>query len=591
MDNEVIEADVLIVGAGGAGLRAAISAREKGARVILANKGFLGKSGATRMAGADFTADGKSIRSLGFDGDPRDSKEKFHSDILFQGFLLNNQEHLEIYVRDAPRRLKEMLSWGMTVRSSEERAVNTTGVSITNALLRRVRETGARLIDNMMSIDLLVKDGKVVGVLGLDVNKGIFVTIMSKATILATGGWHQAYWPNAGSRDLSGDGIAMAYRAGAKLANMEFVTFVCNTLLWPPIWCGSNFGYVLHLVAGGRLTNCKGEAFLAKYDPYVVKIGTSTEWDKCFLSFASTKEVQEGMGSPHDGVYFDIGETPWKEFDRRVTKSYPKWKFRARDFSQLRYKLSKGEPVEVGPTAEYFLGGIVVDPQGKASVEGLYAAGECASSPFGSNRIAAATTEMLVTGAIAGTSAAEYALNTKSSDIPKDYVNFLQEKSIKPLKRGQDARPVELKQRIQKLAHEKMGPIRNRRDIEELLTHIGKVKENSLPALSTYSKTNRYNKEWIDALELENIVQVLELSARSALERTESRGVHNRSDFPDTDNNNWLREIQVSMDGDNICLTKAQLSTKFLKPPKGIVPYLEMMKKMMEAHSEVGGHH
>jgi len=591
MDERAIETDVLVVGGGGAGLRAAIGAAEKGVGVLLISKGSAARSGASLLAGADLTLDGKSLHELGFPGDPRDSKQKFFNDIITQGFYLNDQRLVEVYVEEAPKRVKELLDWGVKVNFSEERAIFTSGSSILSALLRRSKEVGVDIMDDVMLLDLFVCKGKISGVLGLNIKTGDLITFRSKAVVLATGGWHKAYFPNAGSRELSGDGVAAAYRAGAELGNMEFVTFCCNVLLWPPKWCGIIFPYLLHLLVGGKLINSKGEDFLSKYDPTIVKFGTSTEWNKSFVSIATALEVLEGRGSPHGGIYYEIGDVSWEEFESCVTKYYPKWKYKGIDFSELGKMLKEKKPVEVGPAAEYFEGGIVVNEKFETSVSGLFAAGECTASLFGANRVAAATTEMLVEGAIAGESAAEYAKKVDMPRIDKKNVVRLEKKVLTPLTREGGVKPAELKRKIQRMAHEKLGPVRNREGIEEFIQFIEIIKKEEIPKLYTTTKSRRYNREWIEALELENIVQVLEISAKSSLMRTESRGVHYRLDHPYTDNNNWLKEIIVKRVNDEIRVTTRPITITKTSPPSGVIPYMEMMKKMMEAHSEIGGHH
>lgn len=589
--DKVVDSDVLVVGGGGAGLRAAIGAGEKGVRTLLISKGSVARSGASLLAGADLTLDGKSLHELGFPGEPRDTKQKFFDDIVTQGFYLNNQRLVEIYVEDAPKRVKELLHWGIKVSFSEERAIFTSGLSILSALLRRAKEIGVESMDDVMLIDLLTKDGKASGALGFNLKTGDLITFRSKAVVLATGGWHKAYSPNAGSRELSGDGHVAAYRAGADLANMEFVTFCCNVLLWPPKWRGNIFTYILSLLVGGKLANSKGEDFLSKYDPTIVKVGTSTEWNKSFVSIATRLEVLEGRGSPRGGVYYEFGDTPWEEFENRVTGYYPNWKYKGIDFSELGKMLGERRPVEVGPAAEYFEGGIAVNENFETSILGLYATGECAASLFGANRVAAATTEMLVEGAIAGEAAAEYAKKVEIPEIDERQIERLKEKVLNPLKREGGVKPADLKNRIQRVAHAKLGPVRNREGIEEFIQFIETVKKDGLSRLYTSSKSRRYNKEWIEALELENIVQVLEISAQSALTRTESRGVHYRSDYPHTDDDNWLKKIIIKRVNDEIHATTRPINVAKLSPPKGVIPYMEMMKRMMEAHSEIGGHH
>lgn len=591
MDNKAIETDVLVVGGGGSGLRAAIGAGEKGVRPLLISKGPVARSGASLLAGADLTLDGKSLHELGFPGDPRDDKEKFFNDILTQGFYLNNQRLVEIYVEEAPKRVKELLEWGINVNFSEERAIFTSGSSILDALLRRAQEIDVGIMDDVMLVGLLTKDGKISGALGLSIQTGDLITFRSKAVVLATGGWHKAYSPNAGPWELSGDGVAAAYRAGAELANMEFVTFCCNVLLWPPKWSGIIFPYLLHLLVGGKLVNSRGEDFLIKYDPTLVKFGTSMEWNKSFVSILTTLEVLEGRGSPHGGVYYEIGDISSEEFESCVTKYYPNWKYKGIDFSELGKMLKAKKPVEVGSAAEYFEGGIVANEKFETNIPGLYAAGECSTSLFGANRVAAATTEMLVEGTIAGQSAAEHARKVEMPEIDEKQVERLKEKVFSPLKREEGIKPASLKQKIQRMAHETLGPIRNREGIEGFIQFIEMVKKKELPRLYTTSKSRRYNREWIEALELENIMQVLEISAKSSLMRTESRGVHYRLDHPYTDNNNWLKEIIVKRVGDEIRVTTRPVTITKISPPSGVIPYMEMMKKMMEAHSQIGGHH
>jgi succinate dehydrogenase/fumarate reductase flavoprotein subunit len=250
-----------------------------------------------------------------------------------------------------------------------------------------------------------------------------------------------------------------------------------------------------------------------------------------------------------------------------------------------------GEPVEVGPAVEYFEGGIGVTEQFETDVQGLYAAGECTAALFGANRVSAATSEMLVTGAVAGSAAGEYAKSASTPDIDDALVAEIVERAIQPLDREAGIRPPELRARIQEAAHEQLGPVKTEQEIRDFIALLERVKSAELPILYTSSKSRSYNKEWIEALELCNIVPVLEASARSSLARTESRGVHYRADFPDTDNDDWLKEVTVKQAGDELSVGTRPITVTTLTPPPGVIPYLEMMKRMMEAHSDVTGHH
>ncbi len=586
-----LETDVLVVGGGGAGFRAAIGAREKGARATLLSKGPLARCGASPMAGADYTLDGKSLSGLGQTGAPEDSKEKVFNDIVTQGFFLNNQSLVDQYIRRAPARLKEMLDWGLTIMLSDERAIFTSGLGLMDVLLKRAREVGVDLLEDVMLVDLVVQEGMVTGALVLDIRTGEFIHIAAKAVVMATGGWHKAFWPNTGMRDLSGEGMVIAHRAGADLGNMEFITYCCNVLLEPPMWQGSLATYIIGMLAGHMLTNGLGETFLDTYDPYTVSKGTSTEWNKSFVSYATSKEVREARGLPHGGVHFSRGDIPWENYELYCSVVFPNWKYKALDLTELGMKFKENEPIEVGPAVEYFDGGIVVDETFSSGVPGLFAAGECTLGLFGANRVFSAITEMLVHGADAGWNAAEYAHEAMVPAPDEKQLADKQHRAEQPLTRKGGLRPAPVRRRVQELAHKHLGPIRNGNELAAFLREIRRVKQEEVHLLETTTAGKAYNKEWIDALELENILELLEFAAESALLRTESRGVHFREDHPHTDNDNWLKESVVKRTDTGFEVSTRPVTTTSLTPPGGVTPYLDMIKRMMESHSEIGGHH
>jgi succinate dehydrogenase/fumarate reductase flavoprotein subunit len=592
MGERMLETDVLVVGGGGAGFRAAIGARESGAKALLLSKGPLARCGATPMAGADFTLDGRSLSRLGFPGAPGDTEEKFFNDIVTQGYYLNNQKLVEQYIRSAPARLKELLDWGLKVNFSEERAIFTSGIGLMDVLLNQARAAGVDMLEDTMLLDLLVEDGRIAGGLGLDVRTGDFLEIKAKAAVMATGGWHKAFWPNTGMRDLSGDGIAMAHRAGAELGNMEFITFCCNILLYPPVWRGSLATYILGLLSGGELTNTAGEAFLQKYDSYTVEKGTTMEWNKGFISFATSKEVREGKGSPNGGVYYGLGKVRWEDFENASAKTiFPNWKYKAMDLGELAKTLKSGGMVEVGPAVEYFDGGVVVNEKFETKVPGLYAAGECTLGPFGSNRVCSAITEMLVHGADAGKNAGGFGRAEKGPEVGPRSFRPLREKARMPLDRKDGLKPAQVRRLVQETAHKLLGPIRNGEELTRFLHFLDRTNREEVPRLATASKNPIYNKEWLDALELANLVHLLTCAAQSALFRTESRGVHYREEFPFSDNDNWMKESRVIREEDALRVSSRPVTVTTLTPPSGRIPFLDMMKKMMQSRSDIGGHH
>lgn len=592
MSAVMIDTDVLVVGGGGAGFRAAIGARQKGVRVTLLSKGPIARSGATPMAGADFTLPGASMALIdGLKGDPNDTPDKVFNDIVTQGWFLNNQKLVEQYIRVAPQCLRELIDWGIKIKISDERMIFTSGIGIMDSLLKKARSLGVDLMEDTTLLELCTEDGTVTGALGLDVRSGEFVRIHAKAVIIASGGWHKAFWPNTGMRDLSGDGTIIAHRAGADLGNMEFVTFCCNVFLEPPIWRGSIAPYILSLFVGGRLTNSDGEEFLNKYDPFVVQKGTFTEWNKSFISHATEQEVRAGKGLPNGGVHYTRGDVPWDKVEGIISLIFPDWKYKAIDLALWRKNLEENNPMEVGAAAEYFDGGIVVNDQFETTMQGLYAAGECTLGVFGANRVFSAITEMLVHGADAGANAGEYA---RTANVPKPDPNVfaaLEELAEAPLRTSEGLKPAQVRRRVQEAAHKHLGPIRTKGELEAFIQFLHSVGKEEIPNLTCASKSRKYNKEWLDVIETKNMVQLLDMAAQSAVAREESRGVHFREDYPNTDNDNWLQESIVKRTGDGFALSKRPVTVTSMSLPKGTPPYLEFMKKMMESHSDTLGKH
>jgi len=585
-----IKTDILVIGAGGAGFRAAIAAAENGLETVLVNKGKIGRSGATVMADSDLTLDGASLRELGFFGEPKDSKEKFFNDIVNQGFYLNNQILVEKYVQNATEMIKELIDWGIKIESSEERAIETPGASILDALYNKAKNVGVKFYENVMITDLLTHRNRVIGAFGLDLYSGEFLIFLSKAVVIATGGWHKAFEPNAGSRELSGDGIAMASRAGALLGNMEFITFAPNCILWPNNMKGSLFTYILHMITKGPILNNKGEDILKKYDPYIINKAISSEWNKCVISHITYREIMEGRGSEHGGVYLTLPKEKINEMDEIINEYFPNWKYRGGNFFELRTLLFNGKGIEVSPAAEYFEGGIYIDDNYKSTLDGLYAAGESAMSLFGANRVVAATTEMLVTGYIAGTSATNYAKTVEIIDPSENQIINIEKNLLNLLNSNGKYLPQDLLSAVKEKSFQYLGPIRNSERIKEFLNYVAEWK-SKLKEIKLHSNRREYNLDLIEAIELKNIIELLELSGISALNRTESRGVHFREDFPYTDNINWLKEILITRSDGNVNIMYNPIKITKLKPENKIYSYWDMVSLLMKNHSDVTGGH
>lgn len=581
-DYVVQDTDVLVVGSEGAGARAAIEVSDQRRRVILATKGRVGRTGATMTAGADFTADGKSLKDYcGLSGDDRDSPEKFFQEIVTEGLFLNNQELVETYVEGAPIALKDMLDWGMKIFGVESahfqemiRGVRTNGPLIVRTLRNAVKKRTINILEDTMVLDLLMDGNRVVGAFGLDMNTGEFIVIKARAVILATGGWQRAWSFTSAPYELTGDGQAMAYRAGAEVIDMEMVQFIPWVILGPPRFKGHI--HIYHLYAQldeGKLVNSKGERFMETYDPDRLEHTT-----KEILSLGIINEVAAGRGSPSGGAWVSFkgaDKDRIKEISEKSIKMGRWFEIATKDWVQ---KVLDGEDLEIGSAAHYMIGGIRVNGNIETNIPGLYAAGECNGNLWGATRVASAISEVILEGRHAALAAIEYARGIADSRIDWDQVESIKQKSLKPLERERGRSPIELRKRIQKIADEKVNMLREGKKLENAVEELEKMRDEINGDVAVQgSKTRRFNLEWIEALQLENLRQCLELTAASAMHRKESRGAHYRVDYQQCDNDNWLNNTVIRQEMDKRKISSEPLVVTKLQPPGGVMTYREAL--------------
>ncbi|MBW1960295.1 MAG: FAD-binding protein [Deltaproteobacteria bacterium] len=583
--SETYSTDILIIGSAGAGLRAAIGAVWS-ARVTILSKGPFGRGGATVMAGADIMLDGKSLSEMGFAGNPSDSRERFFHDIVVEGFELNNQKMVQIYVDEAPNRVRELLEWGMKIDPERafSRGVITSGAEILRVLRKRAVKGKVEFFEFTMATDLLIEDGRVCGAVGVNVRDGRIIFFKARAVILATGGWHELFAFNTGSDDLTGDGAAMAYRAGARLTNMEMVTFCPNIIIHPPAYRAT---VLLYNFFTGKLYNAQGNEFLLWQDPEILHIAQTSEWNKLIFSRAIWMEIKAGRGSPHGGVYYSLHHIPevlWKRMER-MARWKRGWKFQGKDFTPIIETLRRGDAVEVAPAAHYFEGGLKVMPNAETGVPGLFAAGECSGELFGANRVAAATTEMLVQGALAARSAVDYIHREQTPEPSIRQKRFLEKELTAPLGRQSSIASTEIKQEVQKVAYRTLGPIRHGMELETLKNRIKSWREE-LRRIGA-PKRRMHNRAWIEAMEVRNLLDLIEALCTSALARKESRGVHSRSDFPEMDNRNWLRNVLVQKDGETAVVSTEPILTTSITPEPVKLNFNDALRRaiLMEGES------
>ena len=589
--DEYVKSDILIIGSEGAGARAAIQAGEKNLRIVMTTKGSdIGRSGATVTANSSTVAiDSRGAREqLDLPGDPNDDPCLFFEDIVKDGKYVNDQEQVEVLVKEAPLRAKELRDWGYRWEkilgpSPGHRfprgcsGFPSTGPAMLQTMKKVLKtKPNVRLIPDVLILDLLVEEGHVCGAAGLDLKTGKFVVFEAKGVILATGGGQNVYPYVSGPHDLTGDGQAMAYRAGAEMIDLEFIQFVPAALIWPPGWDFARHGPMPLLldgkIEGPHFLNRRGERYLKKWDPERIEKTTRDIW-----AIAAATEIKEGRGSEHGGVYFSIKHMPDDIVDFYGKWGiWKNWKSTAGfDFKPLIEQMKRGIAVELGIYCHFFMGGVNIDKNGKTNLEGLYAAGECAGLVHGANRLSGvALSQILVQGMRAGEAAAENITvsEKRSLRINLDILSRLKDATYRPLNNTQGIDSRNFRKEIQQVASEKVFVIRDEANLRAAIKKIGE-KRLDLSKIQVSSKYKRYNLEWIEAIQAANLIDVLEMIARSALMRTESRGAHYRNDFPFTDNDNWLKNIILIRKGETMHLYTRPVRVISITPPRGTVPY------------------
>ncbi|HSV38819.1 MAG TPA: fumarate reductase/succinate dehydrogenase flavoprotein subunit [Nocardioidaceae bacterium] len=553
---ETHEYDVVVIGAGGAGLRAAIAAHDAGAKVAVVCKSLLGKAH-TVMAEGGIAASMGNVY-------PEDNWEVHFRDTMRGGKMLNNWRMAQLHAQEAPERVLELEEWGALFDRTADGLISQrdfgghryarlahvgdrTGLEMIRTLQQRTVALG---IDVYMecTVTEVFKDGdRVSGAFGYWRETGRFVVFKTPAVVLATGGIGKSYQVTSNSWEYTGDGHALALRTGASLINMEFVQFHPTGMVWPPSVKGI---LVTESVRGdgGVLKNSEGERFMFNYIPDFFKKETADTIEEAEgwytdkknhrrppellprdeVARAINSEIKAGRGSPHGGVFLDIASRRDSEFIRRRLPSM------YHQFKELADVDITAEPMEVGPTCHYVMGGVEVDADTEESiVHGLYAAGEVAGGMHGSNRLGGnSLSDLLVFGRRAGHNAA-YASYRGREDKPKvadEQVKAAQDSALAPFMHEGGENPYTIQKDLQEVMQRLVGIIRTRSELAESLVEIEALKERA-KNLSVEGH-RQYNPGWHLALDLANMLIVSESIAKAALEREESRGGHTRDDHP-----------------------------------------------------------
>jgi succinate dehydrogenase / fumarate reductase flavoprotein subunit len=554
--------DVLVIGAGGAGLRAAIEASAAGVSVGLVCKSLLGKAHTVMAEGGVAAAMGNV--------DERDNWKVHFSDTMRGGQYVNNWRMAELHAKEAPDRVHELEAWGAVFDRTKDGRIlqrnfgghryprlahvgDRTGLEMIRTLQDHGVHQGMTVHMECTVVSLLKDGNRVVGALAYEREHGRFMLFHAKAIVLATGGVGRAYQITSNSWEGTGDGHSLAYHAGAELIDMEFIQFHPTGMVWPPSVRGI---LVTEGVRGegGVLRNKEGRRFMFDDIPENYRSQTAdseeegwryTQGDKNsrrppelltrdHVARCIMKEVKAGRGSPHGGVFLDISWIKEKlpNAAEHIKKKLPSM---FHQFKQLADIDITAEPMEIGPTMHYIMGGVKVDSDTQASsVPGLFAAGECAAGINGANRLGGnSLSDLLVFGKRAGEYAAKYARENAPGQIDNSQVDQAASEALAPFGRSSGDGPFQVQQDLQQTMQDLAGIVRTENEMQKALSSIEKLWQRTQNV--SVPGNRDYNPGWHTALDLKNLLTVSEAITRSALERKESRGGHFRDDFPKKD--------------------------------------------------------
>ena len=403
-----------------------------------------------------------------------------------------------------------------------------------------------------------MEDGNAVGAVGIDIYSGDIIEINAKAVILATGGYNP-YSLKCTVSDMTGDGMAMAYRAGARLADMEFLLYIPAITLSPSVYKGSIYPFLHSSIVMPIVKNGKGEPILDTIPEDLLKIAKESEMGKLIFTYYYGDQIAKGNGTPNGGVYFDYSNLPFDVYEKAMKKYEPimnmwygKGFYQGNNLDIFVENIRKGIPWEVGLGCEYSMGGIEVDEKMFIGVSGLYAAGETTSGVFGAMRVADGLIEMLVQGYRAGLSAYEHIQNEDQPSMRNSNIDSIIKDILSPFKRKEGISPINLHREIENIADSGFNFRRNEEGLAKALNKILKIRNDDIHEMSTKSKNRIYNYEWIETIQVRNLLTCVESGIRAAIIRKESRGTHIRDDYKFVDNDNWLVRIMSSQGKDGL---------------------------------------
>ena len=581
---ETHEYDVLVIGAGGAGLRAAIEASAAGVKVGLICKSLLGKAHTVMAEGGMAAAMGNV--------DDRDNWKVHFADTMRGGQYVNNWRMAELHAKEAPARVQELEAWGAVFDRTKEGKISQrnfgghryprlahvgdrTGLEMIRTLQDHGIHQGITVHMEYTIVNLLKDGERVAGAFGYDRERGRFRIFKAKAVVVCTGGLGRAYKVTSNSWEGTGDGVSLAYHAGAELLDMEFIQFHPTGMIWPPSVMGI---LVTESVRGegGVLRNKDGKRFMYDDIPENYKSQTSTDPEEGWrytqndknakrppelltrdhVARCINREVKAGRGSPHGGVFLDISWIKEKipNAAEHIKKKLPSM---YHQFMQLANLDITKEPMEIGPTTHYAMGGIRVNGETQATnIPGLFAAGECAAGLHGANRLGGnSLSDLIVFGKRAGEYAAKFARENPAAKVNDAQVEAAEREAVAPFERGAKTGasadgPYQVQHELQEMMQKLVGIVRREDEMVQALDGLGKLYDRE-KNVAVYGH-REYNPGWHTAIDLKHLLTISEAITRAAIDRKESRGGHFREDFPEKDPVAAKYNSVISKDADGL---------------------------------------
>jgi succinate dehydrogenase/fumarate reductase flavoprotein subunit len=558
------ETDVLVIGGGGAGAMATLHAHNQGTKALLVVKGKFGRTGGTTCAMGAATA-------VGPWHEPEDSQQVHFEDTVKGGSYLNEQNLVRILVEDSPKRVLELERLGAFWERTEEgnryllridgghsypRSVyleDRPGREMLRAMGSEILRRKIPIVEDTMVLRLLMDDDQAAGAVGVNLFTAEMVGFKANAIVLATGGAGNIYTFTTNPADVTGDGYILALGAGAELVDMEFVQFYPLGLIFPESLKGMLAGTFYY----SRLLNAQGERLMKYYDS---RLEMST---RDIIARAIYSEIQKGNGTPRGGVLCDMTYNP----PGFIKKQLPA----LNDFYlKIGIDVEK-QMVEVAPTCHFFMGGIRVNEEWRSTIDTLFAAGEAAGGVQGANRLSQnSLADIMVSGGRAGDAAGQEAKRRTSFRKINEAQIEEERKRVEELfarRNNDNLGPRKVKTHLNRLMWDFVGLIRSGEGLKKALADFKRMEEEDLPRITLATPSRRYNREFIETLELSNLLKVAKAVSTPALQRDESRGAHFRQDYPKWDNRNWLKHLRISQKNGTLQLSDGPVNLLEMKPP------------------------